>query len=101
MKKKLLLALLFVFTFALILTACGGDRAVSKLEVIEGLKAEYELNEAPDYSGVKVLVTYNDGSTETVGADKLTISTLNTSIVGKTKITITYDGVTLDRKSVV
>ena len=96
MKKKLLLALLFVFTFALILTACGGDRAVSKLEVIEGLKAEYELNEAPDYSGVKVLVTYNDGSTETVGADKLTISTLNTSIVGKTKITITYDGVTLD-----
>lgn len=96
MKKKLLITLLFVMALSLILSACSGDKTVSALEVIEGLKTEYEINETPDFSNVKVRVTYNTGSTEEVGADKLTFSNLDTSIVGTKKLTVTFNGFKLD-----
>ncbi len=73
-----------------------GEKAVARLEVLEGLKTEYELNEVPDYSGVRVLVIYNDETTKEVGADELTFSQLDTSLAGEKKITITYEDVSLD-----
>lgn len=96
MKKKILLSVVFVMILTLALVACQGDKAAKSLSVIEGLKTEYQVNEVPDFSGIKVLVTYNDESTKEVGYSELTITPLDTSVVGDAKITISYDGVKLD-----
>ena len=97
MKKKILLSIILVLTLMLSLLSCiRGEKAVARLEVIEGLKTEYELNEKPDFSGVRVLAIYNDETTKEVGADELTFSQLDTSLAGEKKITITYEGVSLD-----
>ena len=92
MKKKILLSVVLVFTLIFSLFACNlkGDKEVVDLKVLSGLKTEYELNETPDFSGVRVQVIYNDETTKEVGADELTFSKLDTSLVGDKKLTITF-----------
>ena len=96
MKKKIFLALVLVLTLMLALVGCRGQKAVSRLEIIDGLKTEYELNEVPDYTNVRVRAIYNDGDVKEVNASDLSITVPDTSISGETKITITYQGVSLD-----
>lgn len=96
MKKKILLSVVFVMILTLALVACQGDKEAKSLTVIEGLKTEYQVNEVPDFSGIKVLVTYNDESTKEVGYSDLTITPLDTTLAGDKKITISYDNVKLD-----
>ncbi len=92
MKKTILLLLLILslcLSISLSLASCG-QRSILKLVIDEGLSREYELNSTPDFSKVSATVTYNDGSTLTVGADELTFSKLDTATAGKKELTITY-----------
>ena len=93
MKKKIFLAVILVLTLMLSLVACKpkGQKEVQTLKVLEGIKSEYQLNETPDFSGLKVLVTYNDQTTKEVGYSDVKISGLDTSVAGDAKITITYE----------
>ena len=95
--KKIISIVLLVLMMAFALTACGG-KEVSKIEIAEGLKYEFTVGETPDFSAVKANITYNDDTTETITADKLTFSALDTSTPGTKQLTITYEGfsVTVD-----
>jgi len=96
MKKKILVLLMVVLAISCVLTSCfGGQKKAESLEIKEGFKYEYELNETPDFSAVKVIVKYNDDTTEEVGADKLTFSALDTTTPGKKTVTITYEEASL------
>ena len=95
MKRKLLLVLVSVLLLCLpfAFTSCGDDTAkeVSALTIVEGtLATEYTVGDRVDFSGVKAVVTYSDGTAETVGSDKLTISTLDTSSEGKKTVSIKF-----------
>ena len=95
--KKIISIVLLVLMMALVLTACGG-KEVSKIEIAEGLKYEFTVGETPDFSAVKANITYNDDTTETITADKLTFSALDTTTAGVKQLTISYEGfsVTID-----
>ena len=98
MKKKILLSVVLVLTLVFSLFACNlkGDKEVIDLKVISGLKTEYELNETPDFTGVRVQVIYNDETTKEVGYDQLTFSTIDTSLAGDKKLTITFANKSID-----
>ena len=95
MKKKFLILLMVVLAISCVLTSCfEGQKTAESIEVkADTFKYEYDLNEKPDFSGVKVTVKYNDDTTEEVGADKLTFSTLDTSTPGKKTVTIKFGDV--------
>lgn len=90
MKKFLSLALLLILTVTLLLTGCRGQKQVQSIEITEGLKTEYTIGDTPDFSGVKAIVTYNDGSTENVEASQLTFGTIDTSTAGKKNLIVGY-----------
>lgn len=90
MKKFLSLALLLILTVTLLLTGCRGQKQIQSIEITEGLKTEYTIGDTPDFSGVKAIVTYNDGSTENVEASQLTFGTIDTSTAGKKSLTVSY-----------
>ena len=96
MNKKLTLSILLVSLLMLIFTACQGQKAVSKIEITEGLIKEYNLGETPDFSSVRALITYNDGTTKSVSHSDLTFGALDTSTVGKKNLTISYEGFSLN-----
>lgn len=96
MKKRLIITLVLAILITLVCTACQGQLAVNKIEITEGLKTEYALNEKPDFSSVKAVVTYNDGSAKSVTASELTFSELDTSRAGTKLLTVTYDGYALN-----
>ena len=95
MKKRLLILTVALLLVCLALASCGGDKKIEKLSLTGGLKYKYELNETPDFSKVTATVTYNDGTSEDLTADKLTFSTIDTSKSGKQQLTITYQDYTL------
>lgn len=90
--KKLLSVILTVLLIVVAFTACG-DRSIESIEIKEGLVREYNIGDTPDFSGVKITATYNDGDSEVVtAADGVTFSSIDTSTAGTKKLTITYDG---------
>ena len=95
MKKRLLILTVALLLVCLALASCGGDKKIEKMSLTGGLKYKYELNETPDFSKVTATVTYNDGTTEDLTADKLTFSTIDTSKSGKQELTISYQDFTL------
>ncbi|MBE6536789.1 MAG: hypothetical protein E7673_02425 [Ruminococcaceae bacterium] len=97
MKKKLLTILMVVLAISCVLTSClRGQKKPESIEVDKTtIKTEYKLNETPDFSGIKVTVKYNDDSTEVIGADKLTVGTVDTATAGTKKLTVTYEGITV------
>ena len=90
MKRKLLLLTISLLLFTLIFSACGGNRRIDGMKIIDGLAREVEVGTTLDTSKVTVEISYNDKTTEVVGADQLTFSQIDTSKVGKQKLTITY-----------
>jgi hypothetical protein len=94
-KSGIAIIITLLILIVMTLSACTGDRAVQSMKVVEGLKTEYAKDEVPDFSALKVNVTYNDGSSETIGYEELTISPLDTSVLGDTLLTITYEGFSL------
>ncbi len=74
-----------------VITACG-DRKILSLKIKEGtLQYMYLQNAEYSFDDLKVIVSYNDNTTEEVGKDKLTISEFSTATIGNHKVTITYD----------
>lgn len=92
MKRKLILFTLIVLTLCLAFVSCGGEKAVTKINIYEGLATVLDLNATPDYSAVKATVTYNDNTTKEVTGADLTFSTIDTSTPGDKTLTISYDG---------
>jgi len=93
MKRFLSLALMIVLMLSLALTSCG-RKQVKDIQITSGFKYEYELNETPDFSGVKATIVYNDGTTKEVNADELTFGALDTSTSGKKDLEISYGSFT-------
>lgn len=103
MKRKILLLLALVLTFALCfsVTSCGDDdeKTISSVKYVSGSTAtEYNVGATPDFSGLQLLVTYSDGSTETIGASDLEIGTIDTSAEGTKKLTVKYGDFTVEVK---
>lgn len=95
MKTRAFLLILLALTLCFSLVACG-DKAVTKIEITEGLALSCEVGTTYDFSTVKAKVTYNDDSVvEVTGAD-LTFGELDTSTVGTKVLTVTYDGFTMN-----
>lgn len=102
MKRKIFLALTLILAFALCfsLASCGDDdETVKSVEFVKGSTAtEYTVGATPDFSGIQLKVTYEDDHTETVGADKLTIGTVDTSTAGEKTLTVKYGDFSVDIK---
>ncbi len=100
MKKKLLTLMMVVIAIACALTSClVGQKAPVSIEVNKDtIKTEYKLNETPDFSGIKVTVKYNDGTSTEISADDadLKIGTVDTTTEGTKKLTITYKEVSVN-----
>ncbi|MBE6619517.1 MAG: hypothetical protein E7626_07050 [Ruminococcaceae bacterium] len=96
MKRKLSIITAVLLILSTFLTACGGDKAISGIKITGGLEYTYETGKTPDFSKVTAEITYNDNTTENVTASDLTFSTLDTSVAGTKKLTITYKGFSID-----
>ena len=94
MKKRILFTIVLIFALILSLSACFGKK-IQSIEISGGAPTEVLVDETPDFSGIKILVTYNDLSTEEIGFNDVTISTVDTSKPGKVEYTITYSGFTV------
>ena len=85
MKKRLLVIMLLILALTLGLASCGDEevppeKKVTALTVIDGtIDLEYTVGDTPDLSGIKAVISYSDGSAETVEADKLTVGAIDTS----------------------
>ena len=95
MKRKIFISVLLVLTVMLTLVSCFdgiANKKVESIQIISGAPSEVTVGETPDFSSLKVKVTYNDGETKEVGYADVTISAIDTSKAGKVSYTITYDG---------
>lgn len=100
MKNKILKAAAFalaVVTALTVLAACAqpSEKTVAKIEIVDGsFKESYVLDEKPDLTNSRILVTYADGSTKIVPITSDMISGLNTSVSAvNATLTVTYGGV--------
>ncbi len=94
MKKRLLVPIILILALVLSLTACLGKQ-IQSIEIKSGAPTEVLVGETPDFSEIKILVSYNDLSTKEVGFDDIVISSVDTSKPGKVGYTITYEGMTV------
>ena len=101
MKRKLLILLISLLAAVLCITACTtgpkeeATKTVQSISVVEGsVPAEVNIGTTPDFSGIKVTVTYSDATTKEVGFADVTLSTIDTTTVGNKSVTVTYEGVT-------
>lgn len=94
MKKRILFPIILILALVLSLTACFGKK-IQSIEISGGAPTEVLVNETPDFSGIKILVKYNDLSTEEVSFSDIEISAVDTSRPGRAEYTITYNGVTI------
>lgn len=99
MKKQIrkVLSMFFMFIMFVCTVAGCGDKEIENLKVKAGtLEYVYKQNSDVSFDDLKLVVVYNDGTTEEVGKDDITISDFNTTTVGNYKVTFTYEGKTLD-----
>lgn len=101
MKRKLIILLTVLLAFTLSFTACFGGKeeeknnSIQSIKVVEGsVPTEVNIGTTPDFSGIKVTVTYADQSTKEVGFADVTLSALDTTTVGNKSVTVTYQSVT-------
>ena len=100
--KKLLysIALMMVTVFSsVLLTACG-DPEPTKLEIVEtSIETTTLVNQTHDLSGLKVVVTYDNGDTKTVDKNNdMTITPINVNQLGEQTLTVKYLGLTASLK---
>ena len=82
MKRKIFVVVAAILALIISITSCGTgtQKKATELKVIDDSVVKvYSVGDTPDFSAVKAIVTYDDGSTEQVGSDKLTFSTPDTS----------------------
>lgn len=99
MKKRIFIVAATLLALILAFTSCSTPDAKTPtlLTVIEDtVTKEYEFGETPDFSLVKAVIAYDDGTAETVGADKLTFSSVDASTPGKKTVKVTYGSLTTE-----
>jgi len=82
MKKRLLVPIILILALVLSLTACLGKQ-IQSIEIKSGAPTEVLVGETPDFSEIKILVSYNDLSTKEVGFDDIVISSVGTTKPGQ------------------
>ena len=97
MKSKLLILITVALAVLLCLSACGdktsndGDANVASIEIVkDSVPTEINVGDTPDFSGIKVKVNYEDGTSKEVGYADVSISALDTSTAGKKTVTVTF-----------
>lgn len=94
MKKfRLLLPLLLILCFCALFVACDmGSRAVEKITTdISGVKVTYTVGETVDFTGLKVVLHYNDNTTETIElSDAVKIDPVSTDEAGILNVTVRW-----------
>lgn len=101
MKKVLYsIALMMVAVFSsVLLTACG-DPEPTKLEIVAtSVENPTLVNQPHDLSGLKVVVTYDNGDKKTVDKNNdMTITPINVNQLGEQTLTVKYLGLTATLK---
>ena len=93
MKKQSFVLFLLIVTMILTFASCGiANKKVESIQIVSGAPTEVEVGKTPDFSDIKLKVTYNDGEIKEVGYADVKISTIDTSKVGKAEYTVSYDG---------
>ena len=96
MKKRILFPIILILALVLSFAACSKNgRQIQSIEISGGAPTEVLVNETPDFSNIKILVKYNDLSSEEVSFSDIEISAVDTSRPGRAEYTITYNGVTI------
>ena len=96
MKKKLLFLLITILAVALCCTACSREEEIPELTiksiaVVENtVPTTINLGKDPDFSGIKVTVTYSDDSTKEVGYADVTLGTIDTTTKGEKTVSVIY-----------
>ena len=104
MKKVLYsIALMMVAVFSYVLLTACGDPEPTKLEIVATSVANPTLvNQPHDLSGLKVVVTYDNGDKKTVNKNNdMTITPINVNQLGEQTLTVKYLGLTATLKVVV
>ena len=94
MKKKSLVFILSVLVLTLLFTSCSftGDKQVTDISIKDGtFKYSYEVGETVDLSGIRLIVSYNDGTTKEIGYTDATIVEFSTATVGTKDLSITFE----------
>ncbi len=94
--KTILPIMAMIISMCFVVVACGGKKIESIVLKEGSIATGYTQNEEVDLSGLIIIVKYNDGTTEEITKDKLEVGTIDTSVVGEQKLTIKYEGKTLD-----
>lgn len=92
--KKLALPLLLILCFCLLFVACdNGNREIESISVdVSGVKTEYTVGDEVDFTGLKVVLHYNDNTTDTIGlTDAVKIDAVTTEKAGQVTVTVRYD----------
>ena len=94
------IALMMVAVFSSVLLTGCGDPAPEKLKIkADSVQTSVLVNESFNTDGLKVIVTYDDGATETVSKNnEMEISSIDTSKVGSQTLTVKYLGLTATLK---
>ena len=71
-----------------------GEVIITSIEVDESsVPAQVNLDETPDFSGIKVKVNFSNGESQTVGYNDVIVSPVDTSEVGMKTVKVSYQGV--------
>lgn len=94
MKKKILILSIAILVLTFCMAACRKPAQVvtaSSIEVVAGsVITECNVGDTPDFSGIKVKVTYSDSTTKEIGYADVQLSTIDTSSAGDKTVTVTY-----------
>ncbi len=113
MKNKLLILITLLLAAVLCFAACSnkpddgneGDvvaNGIKSIEVVEGtIPTQINMGSTPDFSGIKVKVTFNDGTTKEIGFADVTVTELDTMTAGEKYITVTYGEISVKIKVMV
>ena len=94
MKKRLVISLLLILALVFTLASCR-NKKIESIEILSGTApTEVYVDEQPDFSGMKLLIKYNDGSSLEVSASDAKIGQVDTSKPGRVSYSIEYQGFT-------
>ena len=92
MKKRLIISIVLILALAFTFASCSNKR-IDSIEIASGTApTEVYVDEQPDFSAMKLIVKYNDGTTREIAASEATIGTVDTSKPGRVSYSISYEG---------
>lgn len=100
MKKRLLILIIAALAVVLCFTACSpkdpqeeAKANIQSIKVVEGsVPTQVNIGATPDFSGIKVLVTFDDQTTKEIGFADVKISSVDTTTEGSKNVTVSYEG---------